>query len=493
MGCNHFEDINTNPDTITISNASMQATMVILENLRTTGDGRAFLTPNALSKYIGYVEESVMTYQYNGLGRTVFTSMTILPDIERMLQYAEGTTMEYSYRGLAKFSRAFMFYHLTMRVGDIPFSEAGQGLQGNRTPRFDPQRDVLIGILDELRQADAYFARGVRFTGDPTPFDGDPDRWRRASNAFALRVLMSMSKHESDPTLRIRERFAEIVNGGYLMEANTGFLGLQYTSLNRHPFSGTNPLFWQRTILSSLLVEELQRLNDRRLFYFAEPAIQKLHDGYYASDFRAFVGADVSRSFAVLTAEFREGAFSILNRRYLDDYASDARKVVTFAEQQLILAEARIRGWITTGTAENFYKEGVRAALRDQMRANPAFVHGMPITQEFIDNYFTGAAAFASTTQEQLEQIWMQRWIRNFMQDPLTSFFEFRRTGFPEFPINPATNLNTNAPNAIPMRWMYPTSEVNFNQANLIEALVRQFGSESDEINELMWVLRAPN
>ena len=492
MGCNNFEYINTNPNAITTSNATMQATMVILDNFRFVGDARAFLTLNALSKYIGFVNESRMAYQYNGITRTVFTSMTILPNIERMVHYAEGTAMEYSYRGLAKFSRAFMFYHLTMRVGDIPFSEAGQGLAGNRTPRFDPQRDVLIEILDELRQADAYFARGVRFTGDPTPFNGDPDRWRRASNAFALRVLMSMSKHEADPTLRIRERFAEIVNGGYLMEENTGFLGLQFTAINRHPLSASL-LFASNTIISSLLVDELQRLNDRRLFYIAEPARQRLHDGYYASDFAAFVGADVSRSYGVLTAEFLEGRFSVLNLRYIEELATEPRKKVTFAEQQLILAEARIRGWITTGSAENFYQEGVRAALRDKMNLNPTFAHGMPITQEFIDNYFTGAAAFAATAEEQLRQIWMQRWIRNFMQDPLTSFFEYRRTRFPEFPINPDTNENVNAPNAIPMRWMYPMSEVNFNYANLVEALRRQFGGVSDDINQLMWVLRAPN
>jgi hypothetical protein len=493
IGCNNFDDINTNPDSITTSNAAMQATDIILANLRFGGrDAKTFLTHNALSKYIGYVEEGMMAYQYNQLSNASFGAMTVLPNIERMIEYAEnqGTAMEFSYRGIAKFSRAYMFYRLTMEVGDIPYSQTGQGLQGNYTPKFDAQRDVLIGILDELKEADAYFARGVRFNGDPTPYNGDPDRWRRASNAFALRVLMSLSKQEADPALRVRERFVEIVNRGYLMEESTGFLGLQYTSVNRHPVSSTNDMFTSRTLVSSLLINELTRLNDRRLFYFAEPTPLKLHEGLSASDFEAFVGPDVERNYTTLTTEFLTGKYSILNLRYLTDPASEPRMMVTFAEQQLILAEARIRNWITNGNAEDFYKTGVRSALAAQMNTNATFAHGMPITQAYIDNYFTGEAAFKTTADEQLKQIWMQRYILNFMQDAQMSYFEYRRNKFPEFPIDPTTNLNLQALNAIPMRWLYPTSETNFNRENLIEALKNQFNSENDDVNGLMWILR---
>ena len=83
----------------------------------------------------------------------------------------------------------------------------------------------------------------------------------------------------------------------------------------------------------------------------------------------------------------------------------------------------------------------------------------------------------------------MQRWILNFMQDAESSFFEYRRNQYPQFPINPATNLNENNVNAIPVRWLYPTSETNFNRENLIEALNRQYEGY-DEINKVMWLLK---
>ena len=489
-GCSNFEDINTNPDSITKSSASLQCTGVVLSNLKFGGVGaQAYLVPNALSKYIAYVNEIQMAEQYNRLSNGWFGGMTILPNIETMVEYATGTPMESSYKGLAKFSRAYMFYKLTMEMGDIPYSETAQGLSGNYTPKYDAQKDVLIGILDELKEADSYFAQGVKFDGDPTPYNGDPTKWRRASNAFALRILMSLSNKESDASLNVKGRFAEIVNGGNLMDESTGFLGLVYTSVNMHPLSGTNDLFTSRTLVGSLLVDEFKRLKDRRLFYYAEPASQQLDAGKTESDFDAYVGPDVSRDYVALTNEYLQGQYSALNLRYLKDPASEPRMLVTYAEQELILAEARIRNWITTGSAEDYYKEGVKSALKAQMNTNAAFAHGMAIDQAYIDNYFTGNAAFKTTTDDQLKQIRMQRYILNFMQDPEISYFEYRRNKYPEFPIDPSTNLNLNNPNAIPMRWLYPTSETNYNRENLIEALNNQYDGY-DEVNKLMCLLK---
>jgi hypothetical protein len=123
------------------------------------------------------------------------------------------------------------------------------------------------------------------------------------------------------------------------------------------------------------------------------------------------------------------------------------------------------------------------------MAVDASFAHGNPITQSYIDNYFTDNAAFKTDQNEQLQQIWLQRYLLNFMQDPISAFFDQRRTGYPVFPINPATSLNVNNKNAIPVRWLYPSSELNYNKQNLIDALNRQYGGV-DEINNKMWLLK---
>lgn len=489
-GCSKFDDLNTNPDTTTEVSSSMLGTNVILSILKFNGrDAQAFLSDNALAKYIGFANETQMASQYNRIGNGSFGGMTILTNIDKMVEYSQGSIMENSYKGLGKFARAYMFYHVTMQMGDIPYSEANKGLEGNYKPRYDTQEQIFLGILEDLKEADQYFATGTTFAGDPTPYNGDPAKWRKATNAFELKVLMSLSKKENVSSLNVKSRFAEIVNAGNLLESNTGFLGLKYSTINTHPLSGTNNLFTSRTILSTLVVDNLKNLNDRRLFYYADPAGAKIGQGLNESDTAAYVGVDVSMDYTEMSAGHSANLYSLINSRYLKEVDSDPRMLVTYAEQQLILAEAVIRGWISTGSVQEYYESGVKSALGALKATNASYAHGNPITDDYINNYFTGEAALKESTEEQLQQIWMQRYLLNFLQDPLTTYFEYRRTGYPEFPINPATSLNENNKNAIPMRWLYPSTETNYNRENLIEALNRQFDGY-DEINKIMWVLK---
>jgi len=108
--------------------------------------------------------------------------------------------------------------------------------------------------------------------------------------------------------------------------------------------------------------------------------------------------------------------------------------MLSYAEQQLILAEARIRGWFTTGTGQEYYESGVKAALTNKMNfCLDLYAHSVAIDQNYIDGYFTGEAAFKATTDEQLKQVWMQEYLLRFMQDADFSYFEYRRNSYPEF------------------------------------------------------------
>lgn len=488
-GCEQFDEINTNPDATTTVSASLLCTNVVLRTCRFSGDAKAYITQNALPKYVGYANEGQMDEQYNKIYSSSFGAMTILPNIEQMVLAAKGSVLEDSYKGVAKFARAYMFFRLTMEMGDIPYSESGLGEQGLFRPKYDTQEEVFTGILNELKEADQYFANGRTFTGDPTPYAGNPEKWRRATNSLALKILMTLSKKENLASLDVKKRFADIVAAGYILEPTTGYFGLNYSTQNKHPLSGTSNLFTSRTVLSSLLVNNLKKLNDRRLFYYGEPAASLITAGKSQSDTAAYAGVDVDIDHAAMNAGHSANKYSVLNKRYLTEHATEPRMLLSYGEQQLILAEARVRGWITTGTAEEYYQDGVKSSLAAIMATKSNYAHNRPIDQNYINSYFKGEAAFKTTSDEQLKQIWMQRYLLNFMQDAQYSFFEYRRNTYPEFPINPATSLNENNVNGIPMRWMYPGSETNYNRENLIIALDRQYDGY-DEINKLMWLLK---
>lgn len=111
---------------------------------------------------------------------TDFGGLPILPNIEQMLEEAKGTIMENSYKGVASFVKSLQV--LQADNGNrymTPYSQANKGAEGLYRPEYDTQEQIFLGILDDLKAADQYFAQGVAFNGDPTPFNGDPDKWRR--------------------------------------------------------------------------------------------------------------------------------------------------------------------------------------------------------------------------------------------------------------------------------------------------------------------------
>ncbi|MBK7031433.1 MAG: SusD/RagB family nutrient-binding outer membrane lipoprotein, partial [Bacteroidales bacterium] len=161
----------------------MECTNIILDMLEHGGDAMGFISSNALPKYVGFTILGKNSSQYNNTGSGGFGAMTILPNINAMLIAAEGSVMEDSYKGVGSFAKAYTFFNMTMWMGDIPYSEAGKGAEGLLEPKYDTQEEISSKILDELKAADQYFAIGNKFSGDPTPYNGDPGKWRKAVNA----------------------------------------------------------------------------------------------------------------------------------------------------------------------------------------------------------------------------------------------------------------------------------------------------------------------
>lgn len=489
--CDNFDDLNTNPDTTTKVPASMLCTNSILRITKFSGDAKAYIATNALSKYVAYASEGQMAEQYDKLGAGSFGYYAAWPNMDDMVKYAAGGPYQNAYIGVSHFLRAYMLYQMTMSMGDIPDSEAGKAdSDGNYRPKYDAQESVFISILNHLDEANKAFGSGGtdNFSGDPV-YNGSCAQWQKATNAFALKVLMTLSRKEGVNTLNIKQRFADIVNTDLIMKSNSDNFITKYADETGkfHPlYNGSK--FTLNTMLSNTLVEPLKALNDYRLFYYGEPSKVKIDGGMLATDMNAYVGVDVEIPYNEVNNIFNSKDYSQINNRYHLEKAPEPLVLIGYAEQQLILAEAVIRGWIG-GSAEEYYKSGVKAALSFVKDAGATYAHGSPITDAYIDNYFTGEAAFKSAERDRLEQIWLQRYLLHFMQDATSSYYEYRRTTYPAFPSDPATSLNENKRGAIPLRWLYPSGETTTNRDNLDAALKSQYDGY-DDINKQMWLLK---
>ena len=207
----------------------------------------------------------------------------------------------------------------------------------------------------------------------------------------------------------------------------------------------------------------------------------------------AYQGTDPSIEFASVVNLFNAKKYSQLNVRYTTYAPGEPLVRIGYAEQNYIISEAIVRGWVT-GAAKTYYEEGIRAAMTFLNSATPDDVKyhsDRKITASYIsDTYLKNEnVAFASAQSRQLKQIWMQKYLLYFMQHPYDAYYDYRRNAYPNLPVNPATSTNPFDKTQIPVRYTYPSEEYNYNLENLKAALDRQY-SGNDRTDGLMWILQ---
>jgi len=142
----------------------------------------------------------------------------------------------------------------------------------------------------------------------------------------------------------------------------------------------------------------------------------------------------------------------------------------TYAETQLLLAEAIKRGW-ADGSAEEHYNNGVRAGMQQWSLYDASLA---------VDDAAVDAYLAANPYADSFEQIGWQYWAATFLNEYET-YANWRRTGYPT--LTPVDYPNNPTGGQIPSRMMYPESEIGLNP-NLDAALSRQ-GMSTDFSNEM--------
>jgi hypothetical protein len=148
--------------------------------------------------------------------------------------------------------------------------------------------------------------------------------------------------------------------------------------------------------------------------------------------------------------------------------------LVTAAQTNLLLAEARHMDWITTGTVEEYYNAGVRAHMEQLASYDPGSAVPGPAIDAYLQaNPFDPARA--------LEQINTQYWIASFLNGP-EAWANFRRSGYPNLAPNPFPG--SQVPGGFIRRLTYPNSEISVNRANIDAAISRMGG---DNLSTRVW------
>jgi hypothetical protein len=416
------------------------------------------------------------------------------------------------YSALAKFFKAFFYYRMSSLNGDLPMTAALKGTE-NWMPEYDQQKAVFVQILTWLDEANTDLEMLIGKSGD-TKVEGDIyfggngtlSNWRKVVNAFHLRVLIALSKKESDAELNIKQRFSQIVTNESkypILQSAADNLQYVYNTVNKYPSNPDNLGFdATRYNMSATYLNTLVSLNDPRAFVTAEPATAQLQNGKTPADITAYVGASSGEDLTDMSSKMADAAnatYSVRSRsRYYSSYTAEPGIIIGYAEQCFNIAEAIHRGW-TSGNAEAWYKRGIQTSLEyyDVPVDGPGTItkvypfntpqsKSYVIPFDFENGYYQQAAVkYAGAGEAGLKQILLQKYLAFFQNSGWEAYFNYRRTGVPMF----LTGTGTGNSGRIPKRFQYPASEQVYNTENWKEAVDRQFGG-TDDINGEMWLIK---
>jgi hypothetical protein len=465
-----FDEINANPNVPATVTPNLLLPNIIRSSVNQITN-EAWSIGNIVAQHTAKIqfvnEDRYLWGERNGIWNTYYTT---LRDVENMISISSlANPAQNNYQGIALVMKAWMYSVITDAYGDIPYSNAIRGKQGQNFPAYDRQEAIYAGILADLQRANELLGSSAEAVTGDILYGGNITRWKKLANSLRLRYLMRISNRR-DVAADLQ---AIVGNPGAnpIFESNEDNGALRYlpTVPNQFPLYTSRVGSFDEYRLSKNLGDRLLALNDPRIGVFARPTVASV-----AAGTPEFVG--VPNGLDDVAALTYNGGVQNVSRIgtpfYIDGFGTPteldlriARGVImNYAELQFVLAEAAQKGWIA-GNAQTFYEAGIRGSF-DYYEL------------ELPEGYLTQAGV-AFNAADALQLIGTQKWISLFFQG-MEAWFDWRRTGIPTILPGPA-NLNEDR---VPVRFLYPGSEFTLNRPS-VEAAVSAQGP--NDINTRVW------
>ncbi|GAB3331811.1 SusD/RagB family nutrient-binding outer membrane lipoprotein [Larkinella ripae] len=501
-GCtDKFDEINTDP---TQSDASTWDPNFFLPNVQNNYaspgyNGLLYAGPAtqviaSTFNYYGNGDKYVNTQNSTSYQGGIFSqSYSIGTLLAEMMNLSQGKEQFANLYNVGRIMQAMNMQRATDIYGDIPYSEAFKVKEGISNPKYDTQQSIYMSILTELEQATAALDPAKpKPTGDLF-YGGDIAKWKKLGYSVMLRAAMRLTK--VDPAMAKTWAEKAVAGGvftsnddnakvvGDAATANSWIYGVYQVA------DDFREVRWSKTFIDALKTAGDPRLSaiaevpqagaasnaNQTLVGVNDAAVQiGLPNGYDltggARDIRqaaGYPGATGTGNDVAPLGKYSRPRISVYLKR------NGTLEVLTYAQTELLVAEAKVRGWNVPGTAAEHYANGVTAAITslaqlDATAAIPtatatAFVAAHPLT--------------TSSTEASLRDINTQYWLATGTYfDFVETWINWRRSGFPTLtPVNYPGNI-TNA--TIPRRMIYLSTEIINNRASYTEAVGRLTGGD---------------
>jgi hypothetical protein len=358
-----------------------------------------------------------------------------------------------SYMGIARIMECWVFSLLTDTYGNVPFNDALKGRSDDLyQPTFDSQQLIYDSLFKRLEEANTLLAQAqaipAALTARDPLFAGDVARWRKFGNSLYLRLLLRASgRPEANAAQKIKEMLQTSPATYPIMASNAESAIVKFTTTapfvsafntyRDYDFNGDNGL-------SQFFINTLNLWEDPRRTKWA---------------------ATVGSNYEGIPSGYASGQQPERLSYYLAALKNEPLlgNILNYPEVQFMLAEAALKGYITTATAKSYYENGVNNAITLWGLTVPAGHLAKPGVA-WVD---------AETDAQKLEKIITQKYFTFFFTD-FQSWFEHRRTGYPSLPVGAGVQNNK----TMPTRLVYPTSVQSLNRKNY-DAAVQAMGGDN--------------
>ena len=427
--------------------------------------------------------------------------------------------------------RVYLTAVLADIYGDVPASEAGLGyIAGISTPKYDTVEELYNWFFEELTACEALLGTGTdNISGDVTSMGGDVAQWKKYANALRMRYAMRIS--DVNPQ-KAQDEFEKAVAAGaissaaddaYIKYADSPYT--YYDGANDYDFR-TNALSeilygqdaTSPTFVSSTLFYQMQRTNDPRLYricrhYYNIKRSQVKPDKEENIDLtdevlsyfeRTQTGEEPCNPGAAWYSDWmnvpatselptlQKKADMDANTYDNSDFRARAMRphlnidfempntpgdLMSYAEVEFLLAEAKTKGWNVSGDAESHYEAGVRASMQ---LLNNHYLTSNKISDDEI-NAFIANNPLGDNPKETINT---QAWILHMM-NPSEAWANMRRSDYPAILDRTRLGIFTNgftytdADMTMPNRLRYPELEGQYNSANYKAAIERMGGTDN--------------
>lgn len=385
-------------------------------------------------------------------------------------------------RNMARIFQAYAFMVLTDEYGDIPYTQAGAGISTQVFfPVYDAQQAIYTDLIKELTEATAALNATGKVEAGDVLYAGKIDQWKKLGYSLLLRAGMRLSKVDA---AKAQQTVAAAFQGGVIM-ANADNAIMKHDANYAQPIGNTlNSTEAANFYLAEPFVNYLKSTNDPRLSSIAirykgakSGPEQTVDKGTTAPADQVGMPLGYDNSGIVAVAASKGLAsfydFSQVDRRRMVKVSSPVF-FVTAAQTQLLLAEARERGWISTGTVQGYYEAGIKAHMEQMVSYDAASAVPPSAIQPYMDNNPFDAS-------KALQQINTQYWIASFLNGP-EAWANFRRSGFPVLTPNPFPGKTIKGD--FIKRLTYPNSEISVNTQNVNAAITRM---GADNLDTKVW------